>query len=65
MDQACPGSDVGSGTGFGHCHPKRFPGMKCGQGPHSRHFKGLLALAKLLTELVSTRPNLVSHILTE
>ncbi len=32
---------------------------------HTRHFERSLVLVRLLAELVSTRPNLVSHKLTE
>jgi hypothetical protein len=60
MSSACSGSDVGSGSGLSTATQGNFRVLcSADRDRHSPHFEESLALARLLAELVSTRPNLV------
>ncbi|SRR6266851_7289026 len=60
MGQACSGSNIGLGTGFGHCQPKQVHSGD--RDVQTRHFERSLGLVMPRVELVSAHwPNLVSH----
>jgi hypothetical protein len=60
-----PDPTLGRALGLGIATRSDFRVYSADRDAQTRRFEGSLALARLLAEMVSTHPNLVSHNLTE